>query len=221
MDYGQVTSSACERCHMSVMTGVTNVQSRGLKMSHSEPMRASATCTDCHQLRGGVVSIHNAGMTPCLRCHDGTKVSAACATCHNERPTAAARARSTSFSDQQVREIKCGGCHEEKRYCDPCHGLRMPHTTAFMAGAHARAATVDFWYNGGKACARCHTAKRRPCTRCHTSLIGKAHGLAMRRHEKATSAGCNTCHGQYAPISTRDFCKDVCHSKEAIATSSR
>ena len=89
------------------------------------------------------------------------------------RPRALARPR---FRDAQIRDVSCSGCHDEERDCDPCHGLRMPHTTEFKLHAHARAAAVDIWYNGGKACGRCHTDSRNPCGRCHSELMGAAHG---------------------------------------------
>ena len=93
-----------------------------------------------------------------------------------------------------------------------------------MVYAHARAGAVDFWYNGGRTCKRCHTAKRNPCTKCHSSIIGHAHGAAPGIgpvHRKATEPACNTCHGQWAFQPNRDFCKDVCHSPAAIAASPR
>ena len=221
-DYGQVTTRACSSCHAASLVGAATNTERGLKVSHVEPLAASASCLDCHTMSGGIVSVHNVGMTPCLRCHDGGKASSACATCHVGTAAAAARARTVSFQTTQIREVTCGGCHNEKRDCDTCHGIRLPHTTKFMNGAHARAAAVDFWYNGGKTCSRCHTASRRPCTRCHTVLIGKAHGSNLRTtHQGGSSTPCNTCHQQYAPIATRDFCKDVCHSPAAIANSPR
>jgi hypothetical protein len=221
-EYGQVTTRACSSCHASSLSGTTTSSDRGLKMSHAEPLAASAGCLDCHTMNNGAVGVHNAGMKPCLRCHDDVKVSSACDTCHVGTVAAATRASTTSFKKAQIAEVSCGGCHNEKRDCDSCHGVRMPHTTAFMNGGHARAAAVDAWYNGGKTCAKCHTATRRPCTQCHSSLIGKAHGVGLAgAHKSASSASCNTCHLQYAPIKTRDFCKDVCHTPAQIAASPR
>lgn len=222
-DYGQVTSEACTRCHQKSLLRTTLNPTRGLRISHAEPMAASAACTDCHALRGGVVGAYNGGMKQCLRCHDAEQASAKCDTCHTKKASAAARARSTAFRAVQVKAVKCGGCHDEKRECDTCHGVRMPHTDAFMGGGHARAAAVDFWFNSGKTCRKCHTATQRPC-RCHTSLIGIAHGThgeLAKSHKNATASSCNSCHGQWAVISTRDFCKDICHSPEAIANSPR
>ena len=223
-DYGAATTRACASCHEKSLVGTTANAARGLKVSHVAPMAASARCIDCHTMRNGIVSVHNAGMKPCLRCHDDNKASSACATCHEANASAAARATTTSFRNAQIKEVSCAGCHNEKRDCDPCHGVRMPHTSAFKLGGHARAAAVDFWYNGGKACGRCHTASSHPCTQCHSSLIGKAHGgtsSMATSHQGGSSKGCDTCHGQYASIATRDFCKDVCHSPAAIAASPR
>jgi len=222
--YGLVTAQACTSCHRSSLSGTTTNAKRGLKMSHKAPIAASATCVDCHTLRGGVVGAYNAGMKPCARCHDGEKASSKCDTCHVGGVVTNTRDRSTSLQGEQVTDVRCGGCHDEKRSCDPCHGVRMPHTAEFMASSHARAATVDFWYNNGNTCRRCHTPQQRPCSKCHTKMLGSAHGLSTNLatgHQKALSASCNTCHGQYAPIKTRDFCKDVCHSDAAKAASPR
>jgi len=222
--YGQVTAQACTSCHKSSLSGSKTNAKRGLKMSHKEPMAASATCIDCHTMRAGVVGAYDAGMRPCVRCHDGKAASSKCATCHVGGVVTAARAQSPSFQAEQVTEMRCGGCHDEKRSCDPCHGVRMPHTAEFKAGAHARAATVDFWYNGGNGCRHCHTPQERVCSKCHTEQLGSSHGGSAGMaigHQKSSATSCNTCHGQYAPIKTRDFCKDVCHSEAAIAASPR
>jgi len=222
VSYGSVSQDACSQCHDADIADTTTNTKTGIRMSHVEPMAASATCTDCHQMQDGVVSSHNAGMNPCLRCHDSKTASATCVTCHDKKAAAAARARSTSFQDVQVPEIQCGGCHNEKTECDSCHGTRLPHTKTFMAGAHARAGAVNFWYEGGKTCARCHTAVRRPCTKCHTDLLGKAHGTSMAgSHSRGNSAACNACHQRYAQVDSRDFCRDVCHSAAAISYSPR
>lgn len=226
LPYGHVSVAACSSCHRQALTGVVIDHTRGLKISHKEPLSASATCLDCHALSGGIVATHNAGMTPCLRCHDGKRASAACGTCHDEKASSAARSRATtSFADVQIPNLSCGGCHDEKKECDSCHGIRMPHSTEFTTYAHARAAAVDFWYNGGKTCARCHAASRHPCQRCHSALLGKAHGIgttsAAIAHKTATNSACDTCHSQYAYLGTRDFCKDLCHAPAAIAGSPR
>jgi len=222
VEYGRVTPSACLSCHKTDIAVATLNEERGLRMSHIEPLEAAAGCLDCHAPIGGVISAYNGGMNPCLRCHDSKTASSDCATCHDKKVAAAARARSTSFASVQIPEVKCGGCHDEAKECDTCHGTRMPHSQQFMASAHARAGAVNFWYQGGEACARCHTAERRPCTKCHTSLLGKGHltNLATE-HQSANSPACNRCHQRFAPTPSRDFCIDVCHTPIAIEGSPR
>jgi len=102
--------------------------------------------------------------------------------------------------------------------------VRLPHSIEFKTYAHARAGAVDFWYNDGKTCARCHNASRRSCQRCHGALLGKAHGAEpwlARGHQTAAAQACDTCHRQFAYTATRDFCEDVCHTAAAVAASPR
>lgn len=220
--YGRVTSSACNSCHASDIEDPTLNEERALRMSHIEPLEASARCTDCHTLRAGIVATYNAGMNPCLRCHDSRTASSECSTCHDANAAASARARTTDFASVQIPEVSCGGCHDEKKECDPCHGTRMPHSKVFMASSHARAGAVNFWYEDGKTCAACHTPARRPCTRCHQPMLGQAHGPGLAEgHRQSTQSGCDSCHQRFAPSNTRDFCLDVCHSEVAIAESPR
>lgn len=224
-EYGRVTRSACASCHRKDLIGVAVDEARGLRVSHAQPLSASAVCTDCHALGGGVVSGHNSGMAPCLRCHDSRRASARCDTCHDRKGAAAARVRTTSFADVRIPEVSCGGCHDEERECDPCHGTRLPHSVEFRAYAHARAGAVDFWYNGGRACSRCHTASRRPCGRCHGESLGKAHGTGTTwvatGHQKADPDACDTCHRRLAYAANRDFCTELCHAPAARAASPR
>jgi len=221
-DYGRVTQAACASCHGRQIRGVTSNEDRGLKMSHAEPVEAGIRCVDCHRLSGGVVAGHDAGMNPCLRCHDSQQASAECETCHDKTAAAAARVRTLPAARPQVEQVRCGGCHDEKAECDSCHGTRMPHSIDFMRYAHARAGAVDIWYNGGRACAKCHTPERRPCQRCHTNILGRGHGTVMAGdHRKAAEQACNTCHLSWAYAPRRDFCLDLCHTEAAIAESPR
>lgn len=219
--YGLATRAACTACHRKDIASTTTNADLGVKMSHAEPLATSVRCVDCHRLSAGIVSTHNAGMDPCLKCHDSKKASASCDTCHDKKVAAAARSRTTSMTADQITDLKCGACHDEKKECDTCHGTRMPHSKEFMAYAHARAAAADFWYNGGKGCAVCHTATRRPCTKCHTAQLGHAHsGSLAAGHKNAQPTGCS-CHSQWAYSTQRDFCKDLCHTPAAVAASPR
>ena len=220
--YGRVTQSACLSCHSAEITGIALDDYRGIRISHDEPLAAGATCLDCHRPAEGRVAAHNAGMNPCLRCHNSTIASASCDTCHVGEP-AAASAPSTANASVLIEDLSCGGCHDEERYCDPCHGgVRLPHSREFMMVSHARAAFVDFVYNDGRRCGQCHTATRNPCTQCHTPQMGSAHGTDLIRwHQTADAQACDSCHRQWAFSEERDFCADVCHTEAAIRYSPR
>ncbi len=224
-EYGSLTTAACSRCHRVKREGVVIDQARGLKMSHREPLEASAACIDCHALRSGIVGTHNAGMGPCLRCHDSAAESAACALCHDTKVASAARARTSSFTKEQIADVSCGGCHDEEQQCDPCHGLRMPHSKEYKLYAHSRAGVISFWYDNGATCAKCHTAARRSCGKCHSTLLGSAHGEGRSwlatGHQNADVDACDTCHKNQAYTATRDFCKELCHTSAAVAASPR
>ncbi len=225
-DYGRVRQAACTSCHAVDVVGIAFDELRGISMSHAEPLEASARCLDCHRMQDGVVGAHNAGMNPCLRCHDSLTASSECSTCHDEDAAVAARVRTDSLARVQIPEVSCSGCHDEVRQCDPCHGLRLPHTQEFMVYAHSRSAAVDIWYNDGRGCqgSDCHTPVRRPCAQsgCHGSLIGEGHGAGMAdAHQNASSERCNTCHQRWAYSPARDFCLDLCHAPAAIEYSPR
>lgn len=222
-DYGRITQRACFSCHADQIAATVTDEERGLIVSHAEPLEAGVRCLDCHTPVQGIVSVHNAGMNPCLRCHDSRQASADCDTCHDRAAAAAARSEvTTAFARIQVPDVTCGGCHDEKRECDTCHGTRMPHTKDFMVYAHARAGAVDFWYNGGRGCAKCHTAERRPCQRCHGPTLGQGHGPPLARdHVYAQAEQCNSCHQRWAYSPQRDYCRDVCHTPAAERESPR
>jgi hypothetical protein len=216
IDYGRVAGAACASCHASDIAKPTFDTPRGLRMSHAEPLKAHATCTDCHRLRNGEVSTRGLGMAVCLRCHDSKRASGECSTCHDKKAAAAARVRKVAPA-VQIKTVRCGACHNESRQCDSCHGTRMPHSPEFMAHGHARAGAADLWFNGGRGCAKCHTATRRPCTKCHTAMLGKSHGPALAEsHKLGNAQACNSCHAERAYSTSRDFCQ-LCHSPEAVA----
>jgi hypothetical protein len=219
--YGHVTTSSCDSCHAMRKAGTTINKVSGIRMSHEEPLDAAATCLYCHKPIKGLVTRQTIGMNSCLRCHDSQVASAECTTCHDTKTAAAVRASSTEYAKEQVVDIKCGGCHNEVVECDSCHGSRMPHSLAFKAGVHARAGAVDFWFNEGKGCARCHTETRRPCTRCHNPILGKGHPASQATvHQDATADRCTSCHIALANPKNRDWC-DLCHSELALSESPR
>jgi hypothetical protein len=213
-EYGRnVSSDACTDCHSGAMRETLSVQDRGIRISHREPLDAGAECLDCHAPADGVISNHTVGMAPCLRCHDGATASTECETCHT-RPIGTAAEPGQSSSRQALDRIgqpDCGTCHDQKK-CDACHGIRMPHTKDFMAYGHARAAAEDIWNNGGKGCAKCHTATRRPCLKCHTNSFPQHPVKEWKKSHGAGGPNNNACicHEKMAYIKGRNYC-GLCH----------
>jgi hypothetical protein len=183
-------------------------------MSHAEPLEAGAECVDCHALESGVVSDHNVGMVPCLRCHDNEVASAECETCHLGDPAQAIRSTEPtagSFASALVPRPGCDSCHDQATEgCDACHGLRLPHADEFRAYAHARPGVEDIWDNDGKLCGQCHYQGRRDCTRCHEQM--PSHGLWWKDAHYVGddfNAPC-ACHQDKAWTPGRSFC-GLCH----------
>lgn len=214
--YGaRISSAGCIECHEAVLDATTEDTTRGVLMSHAEPVAAGAECVDCHRLSGGIVSRRITGMNECLRCHDDALASAACSTCHTGDPAvaiAAAESTSTAYARDLVPEPRCDTCHGTTA-CDSCHGISLPHTPEFKAAGHAMEGARDLWYNGGRTCEKCHYEGRRECTACHEQAF-LAHGADFRvSHTQADPSGVGcTCHNRRAPVKGRNFC-GVCHQQ--------
>lgn len=212
-----VDSANCLACHRAVLER-TSASPRGLLMSHLEPHEAGVTCVSCHPVTGHDVR-RDFTMSSCVTCHDGEQAAETCGTCHRSDPYAAAtfdpaRESTATIGSGDVRypatlisDIGCGGCHNEKRDCDTCHGIRMPHTDAFRTTqAHARAAAFE----RKQLCfEKCH--ERSECIGCHIGNFETAHGSNWKReHAQAPrDAGC-VCHAARTGRQT-PMC-DMCHS---------
>lgn len=217
-EYGtRISSAGCIGCHGAVLDTPTEDVTRGLRMSHAEPVAAGAECVDCHRLTGGVVSRRITGMNECLRCHDDAVASAACSTCHTGDPAvaiAAVESTATAYARDLVPEPRCDTCHDTAA-CDACHGISLPHTPEFKAAGHAMEGARDLWYNGGRTCEKCHYEGRRECTACHEQAF-LAHGPDFRAsHTQADPSGVGcTCHNRRSPVKGRNFC-GVCHEQSS------
>ncbi len=212
-----VASAACLRCHGAIRKGVAET-TRGVKVSHAEILSAGLPCTDCHSEAGHSKRAYTASMSKCVTCHNDKTASAKCATCHTKDPVSATFASGESTATLGSGKIvypavraanrDCGGCHDQAKECDTCHGIRMPHSVAFIEGGHARAAAFE----AKLACFRCHDPVI--CGRCHTSFDPRtgvsAHGANWKQEHKASSpdAGC-PCHNQRS-TRTKPICT-LCH----------
>lgn len=218
-DYGApVADSACARCHQELINSTYEDTDRGIKVSHVEPIEAGARCVDCHvpQAKTGIIGSITVGMDPCMRCHDAVTAPVECGYCHTKDVGSAVASRGVVKAVSHLATLDCGGCHSQET-CDTCHGVRMPHTTGFIAGGHAREAVEDIWFNEGKVCKRCHSDTRNPCTRCHNASFPQhaSPGMAIE-HTFADpyNNGCDQCHDTLAWDAQRNYC-GLCHEKYA------
>ena len=210
-----VESRSCLRCHAKILR-VTTESSRGIRMSHKEPDASGRVCISCHATTGHAKR-PDYSMSTCLACHGGAKASTECATCHLDDPyDATARTQKSeessatlgsgliSYPVVAVGDVGCGGCHNEKRDCDSCHGLRLPHSSPFLTGGHARLAAFE----KKASCYKCHEPDS--CTtKCHLNFeTGHASNWKQAHAEGPRDAVCG-CHASRSKRTT-SMCL-LCH----------
>lgn len=213
-----VPSQSCVRCHSTTIETVS-VSSTGVRMSHSQPTAAGYTCTACHPVAGHAAR-KTYSMSSCLPCHDGTKASSACITCHagDAIQSAVASAKDSTgtigsgnviYPVVDVASTNCGGCHDQAKQCDTCHGLRMPHSDEFVASGHARYAA----FSGKQMCWKCHTQAF--CGECHMNFLSEGHASNWATTHGATGwqGGCS-CHAARVGGLKTSFCY-LCHQPAA------
>ena len=227
LSYGTpVASDACVRCHRSQIVGTQTNRALGVRVSHSQPLAAGASCVDCHALQSGVVTASTIGMSPCLRCHDGKHAKSECSECHIGDPSRAIQptVAVNSLATAQVPNPVCTGCHTDMTKCNACHGLSMPHSPQFMAYGHALVASQELWNTGNlNVCTKCHYPGHNYCIQpgCHTALF-PAHGLVWKTMHGMTSwSGSNVrcaCHN-WNPYQHNgmNFCQ-ICHATKPPGT---
>lgn len=217
-----VDSHSCLNCHGEV--GDTTTTSRGgIRMSHKEVMAAGQPCTECHSAQGHHPSAFTASMSACITCHDSRTAKAECSLCHTKEPA------SSGFAAKQTRETlgtgdivypavrasnrDCGGCHDQARQCDPCHGLRMPHSDEFRGGGHARPAA----FTSKVVCWTCHDPQWCGNTGCHGAFdpsgTRSSHGPGWEQEHKGApwGGGC-ACHAGRSGR-TESMCY-LCHAPD-------
>ncbi len=212
--YGSpVANSTCLACHRVEVASTQVDPERGIRVSHTEPLEQGALCNDCHRPRPntGVIDRYTVGMDPCLRCHDGEQASAECDLCHTKDIGLAVQASSVVKPRAHQDIVRCEGCHKLDT-CDACHGVRLPHSSAFMNGGHARQAVEDIWYNNGQVCNRCHTKNRRSCGNCHRNQFpSHPESYMPKGHQSADpyNNGCTQCHDYLEWMHGRNFCGEL------------
>ncbi|HET6351283.1 MAG TPA: cytochrome c3 family protein [Coriobacteriia bacterium] len=213
-----VDSSRCLSCHRDKIAKGVLVGDKGIAMSHAELLAAGVPCTRCHRRTGHDRGASTARMSDCITCHDDTTASAECDTCHRKDPSATAFKQDSSgrvagtgniaYPAVRAARRECGLCHDEAKSCDPCHGIRMPHSKEFVEGGHAMPAAFERKLK----CYKCHDPAE--CGRCHSGFNPKngdsSHGADWKAEHKRSSwrSGC-VCHSTHSPR-TQPICSR-CH----------
>jgi cytochrome c nitrite reductase small subunit len=202
-----VSDESCTSCHRTQLLGTIVVAS--VRMSHREPLAAAASCVDCHAgaAHGDLVGAQaSPAMSSCLPCHDDTKASAKCATCHVEDVGAVNR---TSLAElpkmpELGKPTTCRGCHPIDS-CNKCHGLELPHSDEFVKSGHAMQAAFE----KKSVCKKCHSITVFCNESCHlfNSDGSSPHLPGFRAshaspgqqscgcHRLSRQAMCSVCHG--------------------------
>ncbi len=203
----------CLQCHSPNRTATSGYR---ILIDHAEHAKRNGSCVSCHvrtahpeASRGTALTL----MAQCFTCHGTPQqpdASAECGVCH---PAGYELLPSSHEGDQWkdgrhgdiagVDVSQCGMCHE-KRLCDSCHGVEMPHPPSWIEeeSGHSDVAERD-----PAVCVRCHNSAPSMCTMCHHESYDTAEGSWLQQHgvrvNDAGAAGCIECHG---PL----YCVD-CH----------
>lgn len=183
-----VPSRVCMGCHEAQLEGSIETSS-GIIVSHAEPLEAGISCDTCHDAVAHARETASRAtiMTTCLGCHDGTTAAAECATCH-VGDIGASPVFDRIYPTTELPVPTCGGCHSEAS-CDDCHGIRMPHSVAFVEGEHAR----DAGFARKKVCWNCHVETE--CFACHGDFDNSHPEDFFEDHKKMSrQAACDSCH---------------------------
>jgi hypothetical protein len=204
-----VSSASCLDCHGYVLEHVVIGVGGSIRMSHAEPYAAGMSCVTCHS-RIGHEGAASPRMSSCLECHDAEQVISTCETCHvgnpsdqssKDRPEGSASKR--AYRLVELDSNRCYECHDPAP-CDSCHRVRVPHTTEFLTGRHARPAA----WAGKQQCRRCHDQNM--CSGCHQGFAGSHYQGWESDHRKLTPTANCGCHDRRRPERTEPFCT-VCH----------
>jgi hypothetical protein len=221
-----VDSSNCEHCHEDIRDKKT-AGNGGLVVSHKGIVAGGSPCTSCHERAGHQPSSETIEMSDCIGCHDSRLASAECTVCHSQDPTTAqlngapsdaiTTAGGLRYPAVRAAKRNCDACHDMTAECDWCHGIRLPHSSAFKEGGHARAAAFDLKLQ----CGTCHDPSE--CGSCHSAFNptdGRSSHAGDWKREHTTAswdAGCG-CH---SGRSSRDYpicfrCHEDDHSLKAV-----
>ncbi len=198
----RVPDDACVECHAGLESADPVVIDNFFRMSHAGLAEAGYRCVECHAGTAHEVSEHRVGqatMSVCARCHNNTKETGACETCHIGKKSAdVARRVDVEWSKTHGANWQsthgmgvldtCTLCHERSK-CQKCHDIPLPHVKNFLA-VHGELAMES-----REACLSCH--KGSLCESCHGIEMPHPDGF-LRGHSAvavdARDTRCKTCH---------------------------
>jgi hypothetical protein len=196
--------AVCLQCHDPNRKATSGFR---IVIDHVAHAKRNGSCVSCHvrtahpvDSRGAALSL----MGTCFTCHGsakGAKAPGRCGLCHpsdyallpaSHTATDWAAKRHGGVATADLRQ--CEMCHE-KRKCDACHGVEMPHP---MGWAKGRPGHGDVASRDRALCARCHGGRPDMCTMCHHDAYAPAQGTWEDQHakdaEKRGAAFCIDCH---------------------------
>lgn len=202
-DLEKPVNGACLRCHSEDRV----ISPSGIvKIPHKTHIKdQNMRCIDCHKY---LVHYKNPSgenkppMDNCMkRCHNGTKASGACLTCHPKK----ARPDTHNVSDWddihpakfKQRPLVCTKCHTN---CNRCHKIKpASHDMKWKYSAHGKEAETLT----SKVCGTCHRQDK--CETCHLKHPLNWKDIHYKKVLRDTNRSCRDCHD------TQEFCTS-CHA---------
>jgi hypothetical protein len=167
-----------------------------LQSNHALHGRLGVACEECHgdfEAVGLAAREHLPRMADCLRCHDGTRASARCGTCHVTEHDD--RLRTRFASGVLVPRSDIWGMAHGAGFAGAPHAEAARRSEKLCTTCHAREQCVD-----------CHAGVRKPM-RLHPGDFVHAHGILARG---GGAQDCQSCHR------AQSFCVS-CHQRMGVA----
>lgn len=205
-----VGNANCIGCHKSIIENPV-VARFGIRMRHSDVIKAGMRCTECHNTVAHGRATKNPTspfMDTCTSCHNGKQASAKCETCHYKKeedrpPTPRVAPWAVTHGEKWTRTHgmgnlrTCAVCHTDE-FCTQCHGMQLPHGTGWPAiHGHEAVKNLESVDRTDKArsCVGCHL--RSFCNGCHRMPMPHPPEFLPRHWKEYKRLGkrvCENCH---------------------------
>jgi hypothetical protein len=198
----------CGECHGDMDRVFLRGELPNLLFTHEKHFEFVSDCAACHPANTHVQDQTNVPrMSMCFMCHgveEGSAAPGRCSLCHPKNMPMTPQTHLTgSWLPNEHGEaaladrIECLACHEQKTFCDSCHGLRMPHPRNWDEGNHE-----GLFFEDQDACQQCHvrvSGQRDFCDTCHHPRGSKDEGWLTAHPVAVTNSGAFTCFECHSP----------------------